>query len=368
MKYAAFIAALMLIFSLPAAAVGDPYSEEYYLSGADELGDSLPQDARELLGRFGADPKSSDWASGLSAARVISYIFGLFTDEAAAPIKSGGCLLGLILISAAIPAVSFGKCDGKTLISALCTALCISVPVWNSVSAAVAAVKSASGFMLGFIPVFAGVTALSGGGVTSPAASALLLGAAEAVGAAAAFAVLPIMGSYLAIGICSGVSPLINECGIAEGLKKAAFWILSLMTTVFLGVLGIQTAVNSAADSLAMKTGKFIIGTAVPIAGPALSEAAATVAASVSLLRSSIGIYGIAALAAILLPIVTELLLWRAAAAVCSAAARLFSLSAADKLIKAVDQMLSLLIGVILLVGAMFIISLAVVISAVKAL
>lgn len=370
MKYAAFIAALLLIFSfsaaLPAAALSDPYSEEYDLSGAGELESSVPEDARGLLRQFGADPKNSDWVSGLSIAKVLNYIFGLFTGGSSAPLTSGGCLLGLILISAALPAVSFGKGEGKTLITTLCSALCISGPVWSSVSAAVSAVRSGSGFMLSFIPVFAGVTALSGGSVTSVSASAMLLGAAEAVGAAAAFAVLPIMGAYLAISICSGISPLISDCGIAEGLKKAAFWIISLITTVFLGVLSIQTAINSAADTLAMKTGKFILGTAVPIAGPALSEAAATVAASVSLLRSSVGIYGIVALAAILLPITVELLLWRAVMAVCSAAAQLFSLPAANKLIKAVDQMLSMLIGVILLVGAMFIISLTVIISAVK--
>ena len=47
MKYAAFIAALLLIFSfsaaLPAAALSDPYSEEYDLSGAGELESELAE-------------------------------------------------------------------------------------------------------------------------------------------------------------------------------------------------------------------------------------------------------------------------------------------------------------------------------------
>ena len=354
----------VLIFSMPAAALSDPYSEEYSLSGVGELSSALPDNAEEILREFGVDPSASGWVASLSLSRVFSYIFRMFTGAAGAPIAAGGALLAFIIIAAALPALSAGKSEISTFVTVLCSAICIAAPVWKSVSAAVSAVRAGSEFMLAFVPVFAGVTALSGGGVSAASTSALLLAAAEAVGAAAAFVIVPVMGSYLAMSLCSAVSPFTAENGLADGLRRAALWTLSFITTVFLGILGIQTAVNSAADTLALKTGKFIIGTAVPIAGPALSEAAAAVSASLMLLRSSVGIYGIVALAAILLPIIAELLLWRAVLLICSAAARQFSLGAADKILKAVDQMIALLIGVVLLVAAMFIISLALTVSA----
>ena len=94
-----------------------------------------------------------------------------------------------------------------------------------------------------------------------------------------------------------------------------------------------------------------------------LSEALGTVTASVTLLKSSVGIYGAAACAAILLPLITELLIWRAVLLITAGVAGLFSLPQISGLLKAVDSMMSVLLGIILMVGAMFVISLAVVVS-----
>lgn len=366
MKQIIIIFLFALILTVPATALGDPYSEEYSLSGAEALVSEIPSEARKILDELEADPSEADWVSSLSVTRILSHLGELLTGSAASPISAGGGLLGLIILSAAFPALSDGESSPAALITVLCTALCIAVPIWESISAAVSAVKACSEFMLAFVPVFMGIAALSGGGTGAASAGAVLLSAAEGVGAVSAFVILPVMGAYLAISICTAVFPFSSDSGIADSLRRAAMWLLSLITTVFLGVLGIQTAVNSAADTLALKTGKFIIGTAVPIAGQALSEAAAAVTASLALLRSSVGAYGIVALAAILLPIIAELLLWRAVITVCSAAARQFSLASVNKLLKAVDQMLAFLIGIILLIAAMLIISLSLTVGSFK--
>ena len=97
-----------------------------------------------------------------------------------------------------------------------------------------------------------------------------------------------------------------------------------------------------------------------------LSEAINTVTASMGLLKSSVGIYGALACAVTLLPLVIELLIWRAVLLVTSAASELFSLGGIAGLLRAVDSMMSVLIGIILLVGAMFVISLAAVVTGVR--
>lgn len=133
--------------------------------------------------------------------------------------------------------------------------------------------KGLSVFMLGFIPVFAVIVAASGGAVTSASMSTLLLTAAQGVSYISSFAVLPLMGGYLAVSIGSSVSPLMQRSGIAETVKKLALWITAFISTVFAGILSIQTAVNSSADTLTAKTARFIIGSSVPVAGGVLSEA-----------------------------------------------------------------------------------------------
>ncbi|MBQ8740924.1 MAG: hypothetical protein IJY79_05200, partial [Clostridia bacterium] len=162
----------------------------------------------------------------------------------------------------------------------------------------------------------------------------------------------------------SGVSPLLTSSGIVESVKKISMWILSLLGTLFIGILGIQTAVNSAADSVTLRTAKFILGTSVPVAGGVLSEAVSTISASMGLLKSSVGIYGVVALILMLLPIVIELILWRCMLMLNISLGELFSLPKITGILRAVDSMLSVLLGVVLMVGGMFIISLTVVITA----
>ena len=359
---------IFLLFSFNVSAQEtETYSELYEQSGASSLQNALPEDVKELLYQNGIDLSSPDWVNEFSAQSVFTHIIKLITDGLSTPLRSAAAAIGIILISAAFPALAD---NGKNFeparqAAAIAVALTVALPIWNSISAACSAIKACSTFMLSFIPVFAAIVAASGGAVTAVSMSALLLGAAETVASIASFGILPVMGGYLAVSLCASISPF-ELSGVCESIKKVAFWALSLVSTLFVGILGIQTAVNSAADSLALKTTRFILGTSVPVAGAALSEAVGTLNASMGLLRSSTGIYGVIALAAIFLPILIELILWRIMLTLCSLTAGIFSQGTVTKILQAADCMLSVLVGILLLVGAMFIISLSIVVGGVK--
>ena len=250
--------------------------------------------------------------------------------------------------------------------SAAASAAVIAVPVSSVINTSVNALRGIGVFMLSFIPVFAVIVAASGATVTAASMSALLLAATETVSYISSFIVPPLMGGYLTLSLSSAVSPLIKKSGITETVKKLAFWIMAFISAVFVGILGIQTAVNSSADTLVSKTAKFIIGSSIPVAGGVLSEAMNTVTASMGLLKSSIGIYGALACAVTLLPLVIELLIWRAVLLISSSVSEIFSLGGIAGLLRAIDSMLSVLIGIILLVGAMFVISLDAVVTGVR--
>lgn len=369
MKKIILIVLLMLcLFSLPVCAGDGDYKKQYEISGAEELKNSLSDEAKAFFEENGLDISKSDWVNTLTSENVFKHIWSFLTKGAVRPVKSGVAILGIIMVTSAV--TSFGADEKRFTVAiyagTLAVTAIIASDVWSAVSVAVDAVKGCSTFMLSFIPIFAGVVALSGATVTSVSMSALLLGASECVMAVASHTVLPLMGAYLGMSVSIGVSPLAGQAGIVQSVKKIATWILSLISTVFVGILGIQTAVNSAADSVTMKTAKFILGTAVPVAGTALSESVSAITASLSLLRSSIGIYGVVALAVMMLPIIAELLMWRAVMLVCSGTSEMFSLNKISGLLKAVDSMLSLLLGAVLLTVGMFIISLCVAVNAGK--
>ncbi len=366
MKKIIVFIALICLLAVPAYAQ-DSYITQYENVGADTLDDSLDEQTRDFFYENGIDAKNPTWVSKLTSGNVLAHIWQFITSGAKAPFKTGVLVASIIFLSAALTA--FGttpRFETAIYAAVLSIGALIATDIWQSVATAVNAVKGCSAFMLSFVPVFASALALSGKTVTAPAMSALLLGAAEAVSFIASFTVLPLMGGYLALSISSGVSPLINSSGLVESVKKVSMWILSLLSTLFIGILGIQTAVNSAADSVTLRTAKFILGTSVPVAGGVLSEAVSTISTSMGLLKSSVGIYGVAALIFMLLPIVIELILWRFALMLNISLGEVFSLPKITGILKAVDAMLSVLLGVVLMVGGMFIISLSVVVMASK--
>lgn len=371
MKRAAFFLLFLLFFfgvTLPCHAEDSTYKEQYDALEIDEIKDSLNDETRRLLEQNGIDPNNPDWVNNLSDRGVFGHIKEFLTSGMKTPLKSGAAMLGVIIITAAITA--FGT-EGEASDTAIftCTVCCcaiLSAGVLASISAAADAMKGCATFMLAFIPVFAAIVTLSGGAVTSLSMSSLLLGAAEAVSAVSSFFIMPFMGGYLSLSVASGISPLLPRSTLAETVKKISLWTFSLASTLFIGILGIQTAVNAAQDTVALKTAKFIIGTSVPISGAVLAEAAATISASVGLLRSSVGIYGVVAVAFTVLPIIIELLLWKIIITLLSSLADGFSLSKTGGFLRAVDSMLSILLGLLLLVAGLFIISLTVIVSAGK--
>lgn len=369
LKISVIVLLFGVIFSLPAAAENeDFYAEQYKISGAEEIEDNLPDGAREYFSENGIDPSDSGWVNLLSAESVFGHIWGFITSGAKAPLRAGTAIIGIILISAALSAAESksSAVSAAMYASAVAAAAVIAAPVFSVISASVNALQGLSVFMLAFIPIFAVIVASSGAAVTSVSMSALLLTASQAVSYISNFAVLPLMGGYLALSISTSVSPLVKKSGITDTVKKLAFWIMSFISTVFIGILSIQTAVNASADSLTVKTAKFIIGSSVPVAGGALSEALNTVTASMGLLKSSVGIYGVAACCATLLPLIVELIIWRAVLIITSGVSELFSLPEISGILKAVDSMFSILIGIMLLTGAMFVISLTIVVTAGK--
>ncbi len=360
---------LIIFFAFPVAAEdNNVYKEQYESIGADDIKYSLPEETRQFFYENNIDPADYNWTENLSSENVFGHILEFLRSGVKTPVKACAAILTVILLTAAVASFTGenGTVTAAVYASVLSVCTVIIPPSLKVITASVSALKGSTVFMLSFIPVFATVTAISGAVGTGTVMSSVLLLVTQAVSYISSFVITPLMGGYLAISISSSVSPLISQSGIAESIKKIALWILSLVSTVFLGVLGLQTTVSASADSLSMRTAKFILGSSVPVAGAAISEAFSTVTASIQLLRSSVGIYGVVALVAIFAPLLLELILWRICLLINIAASDIFSLSKVSSLLRAVDMMLSLLIGIILCVTVVFIISLTIVISAGK--
>lgn len=364
MKKIVVLIVLIFLFSFSVSAT-DMYKQTAQNTSVNEINEILPEEVKEFFESNNIDINDYNWNKNLTAKSVFSHIWSFLRSGGNAPFKSFLAVFAVMIFSAAVKAFTPDNsklAETINFIFSLFVSLSIADGVVGVISASVSAIKGTGVFMLSFIPIYSGIILLSGSPSAASVAGGMLLLAAEIIVQAAAFVIVPLMCAYFGLGLASGVSPLIKDNSLVSTVKNVALWILALVFTAFAGLLSLQTTLSAAADTVGVKTAKFFVASFVPVAGPALSEALTTVTASVQLLRSSVGLYAVVAVVLILLPLIFELFLWRIVIMVSSAVANMMSVKAVGVL-KAVDSLLALLMGMILFVGALFVISISVLIK-----
>ena len=361
MKKIIIFLALTFVFSLNVQA--SPYQEQYEISGAGNIKEYLTPDAERVIEGLEIDMADSNWVSKLTPESIFSQIFRFIKTGIKEPLKCAGSVLAvMLLIAVANTFEGFAPFNNTaSYIFTLCSVTAILLPMFSLIESAASAIKGISVLMDGFIPIYAGILTVGGKTATATGMSFLLTFAAGAVGSLSAFVIVPLMSCYLGVAVVSGIMPIgaINRLG--DGIKKAAMWILSFILTLFIGILSIQATVNKAADNLGLKTVKFMIGSFVPVAGGALSETLGTLIGSVGLLKSSVGMFAVIAIAAMILPVVIELLIWRFILFGLDIISAFLGVEMKTDILRAADSVIAVLIGVMLFVGALFIISLSII-------
>lgn len=351
------ICCFVLLFALPVRAestdvIGDIYS-------------LLPDESKDIFYDEGFRGDNSEWIEELDAASFFSLIISFFKEGISSPLSALSKTLSVLVLCSLMTSYSSYNNVGAAVdsVCTVSTALILAVPIYEIIAAAKQALSGVSVFMSGAVPVFAAVKAAAGKPVSVTGSAGVLLFACQILSYLCAFLFVPFMNSYLALGICSSFGGKNATEGIMNSIKKISMWVLSLCTTVFLFILGVKGVVGKGTDTLAMKTAKFVLGTTVPVVGTALSESASGVAAGLSALSGTAGIYIIFGVCIIMLPLLAQLVCWRLALILIKYLSVLFSVKTVDGLSQALESVLSLLLGFCLLALALLIISSGVLIS-----
>lgn len=354
------ITAMFVIFCIDGRAAeldtDSIYKEQYHASGADGLSDALPDSVSEKLKDIDISGVDISWTEMFTPKSIFGNAVDFLKSGGRRPLKAGCAVLAVLLFGAVTGGLAN---DNKTVgyVVALGITASTVLPAAATIKSCISAVSSAGVFMLAFVPVYAAILVSRGKTVTAAGFSTVMLTVSEAVTALCSFVIVPLTGMQLALSVSGSVLTEVNTAPIGKAVKKASTWTLSLASTVLLGLLGIQTVVGGAADTLTAKTAKFIVGTAVPVVGSTVSEALATVRGCIKLLGSSAAVYAIAAFALLFLPAVAELLLWRVSLLVCASAAEMLGQEKSAALIRSVDTAAAFVLGIMILIGVLFIIS-----------
>ena len=164
------------------------------------------------------------------------------------------------------------------------------------------------GFLLGFLPVYAGVLTMGGEAIAGSAASGFFLTALCFLAQCLTVFVRPLLQCYLALSMACCISTdhgLDVFCkGIGNLLRQALRGAGKLLALL----LGLQRVTALQLDRATLRAGQLLTGS-VPIIGQTLSDASETILAGVQLLKSGLGLAAIAFLAVEFVPLYLGMLI-----------------------------------------------------------
>lgn len=361
------VLAIISLFAVGVSAETDEPEDitrrQYDAVGADDIENSLTDEAREFLENAGIDGGDFFIDNELDTGNFFDAVLSLLSVNIKGVIVSTSAALGIVVLSSLISGISNENAlDGVlSLCVTASAALCLIVPISKTAVKAFAAVGSGGRVIMCFVPVMAGVLIGMGKNFTSAGFSGIMLTAAEVITFLTTYVFAPLISAHMALSLCFVPNGALNTEKTADAVKKFTNWTLLLFLGIFVFLLGIQTSVSSGADNLGLQTAKFVLGSSVPVVGTAVGEALGTVRGCLSLLGASVGGYTAIAVAAVFLPTVLELAVWRLALTAVSAVSGFMANERMAKLADGLGDSLGLMIGILLCILVMFIISLTMV-------
>jgi stage III sporulation protein AE len=358
---------LMAVFTLGASAADKSsiINEQSQKSGASGLYQQTPDSTKKSLNEMGIKSNDTTSLSNFTPAGLFKFVMSKLKSEAEVPLKAATAVFGVLLACALLNTMknSFGEKPLKDVFNIVCT-LCISavllVPITQCISAVANTVKNSADFMLTFLPVFVALVGASGHPASAITFQGLLLVSSQVIAQIASNTFVPMVNMYLAFCVIGSVSPGVNIGGIAAFVRKIVNFGLLLCITIFTGILTVQGLISQAADTVTIKTAKFVVGSVVPVIGSTISDAVNTVVSCANLLKTTTGAFAIIVFIVTFLPPILDCILWMLVADISIAVAEMLGINNITGLLKAVKEAIRLLIALVLTAALAMIISVSV--------
>ena len=315
MKRIAVFLLFVSLFALPISAE-ETLPEEYF-----DFSESIPEDVASMLPEEFFSGNISELSESLFDLTSPKYILGVIFD-----ILSGGLggafslfalLVGMLVLASLLSAFTEDLISGE-LKSAVnyAISICISGAV---VGLQVGRIGAVSDFFQRLVVLMNSLI---------PIMSALYLSGGNTLGAALASSSLLVQINLIELGVSALVVPSVSAClaltladslvpgetrlaGISASIKRTLAFVFGLCSTLLMATLSAQNILASASDSASARAVKFLAGNMIPVVGGTVGDTLRTLATSVKLMRSTVGVAGIVALVLLILPAVIELFLTR---------------------------------------------------------
>ncbi|MBE6779286.1 MAG: hypothetical protein E7541_07895 [Ruminococcaceae bacterium] len=363
------LAALLLCFllALPVKAnTQAQYREQLEAGGAADLAQQLPANAQELMKELGLDLAAPESFTSLSGERLMESLGTLLRQQSLGPLSTAASLMAVVVLAGLFS--GYGSAVSTSdlrqtyhTVTVLGATGLLLTPLAGLLQTVWQAVESVTVFLYSYIPVYAAIIGVSGGGTSALSYQSTLLATAELLATLLRTVVWPCLTVALALGCIGAVTEGFRLDAISNAVHKLILWGMGLFSSVFTWVLSTQQMVARAGDTLGSRAMKFSLSSFVPVVGGALSEAYSTVLGCAGLLRSTVGVFGVAAVILTVLPPLVGCVCWSLCLQVSGVAAGLFRLSALESLFRAVSGAVRVLIAVMAMLALLMVVSTSVV-------
>ena len=226
--------------------------------------------------------------------RIFNYLLNEFKELIQPSVELLMFCLGLLIVSTIIKEISPGASFPISVLSVSILGLFIFENKYFENLFNDNALTAIENFIQGFIPIFSVVTALSGKLSLSTLYGSFSLLSIEIFSKFNRVIIFPLIFISVILGLSSKAS---------KNMSKIVVGFQTLLTTLVLGIMGLNGFVSNGADTLAQKASKALMGSAIPGIGSTLSSGYETVSACFYAAKNLIGVAGIYAILTIISPL-----------------------------------------------------------------
>ncbi len=318
--------------------------------GLSEYDYSLPENVTDELYSNGITPDSVDMKA-FDIGGAVNYLWEQFCIYIVSPLKLFISILIVVLICSFLGTISdTADMTVKKLFYLICIlsgAAIITVNVSEVIAYGERTLEQGKVFMSSFIPAFAGVISMTGRVTSAMVLNSFIMGGIQLFMQLATGIILPFGVCMMGITLAGSFDSGLKLSAFCDGIKKVVIWLLGILMTVFVAMLGLQTFITSGADSIGLKATKFTVSNAVPFIGGAISESLSVMLGGVSVIKSNFGVFGVIAGAMLLLPSVITTLCYKFVLSIARSLSEMFSTDGISQVIKGAENVISIVLALL---------------------
>lgn len=323
-----------------------------------------PDEADDFLDDNDISIDNPESASQIGVSDWFDYILNLAEDFLSSPLKLLGALMLVIVFTSVATGILNSNAKLINIISIISVLSCTAIlfeTISNCIESVSNTISNLSIFIASYVPIFSSIIATCGNASSGVSYYVLVLLLCEVITFVINYILVPFLSFSLASSIVESINPNLSVNGFSRGLLSVAKWTLGLVTTIFIGVTSIQSIIGTSVDTVGVKAAKFAASSMIPVVGGAMSDAYSTMMGSLSLIKSSVGVIGIVIILVTALKPVVMVVCLKFSIWISGVIAAFLEQNRICSLLKGINNVLSILLGVVACFTLIFIIATAVV-------